>query len=83
MSCTLCQTCDRSHACYALFRDFFLRSWQVQIAGFIFGKNVASDGEAAKVAMTSPVTATPTTGGGSEKIAMTAPVTATPTTGEM
>ncbi|PSC72824.1 SOUL heme-binding [Micractinium conductrix] len=51
-----------------------------QIAGFIFGKNMAPEsGEKAKVAMTSPVTLeAPLTGGGgdSAKIAMTSPVTA-------
>ncbi|EFN58251.1 hypothetical protein CHLNCDRAFT_50668 [Chlorella variabilis] len=45
-----------------------------QIAGFIFGKNVAADGASSKVAMTSPVTLE--MGGDSQKIAMTSPVTA-------
>ena len=46
-----------------------------QIAGFIFGKNVASDGNSSKVAMTSPVTLEASTKK-SEKIAMTSPVAA-------
>jgi len=45
-----------------------------QIAGFIFGKNVAADGESSKVAMTSPVTLEVEPK--SEKIAMTSPVAA-------
>ncbi|KAL4443696.1 hypothetical protein ABPG75_011433 [Micractinium tetrahymenae] len=50
-----------------------------QIAGFIFGKNVAVGGDGSqKVAMTSPVTLEmgPAAAGDSQKIAMTAPVTA-------
>ena len=45
-----------------------------QIAGFIFGKNVANDGSSSKVAMTSPVTLEVEPK--SEKIAMTSPVAA-------
>lgn len=45
------------------------------LAGFIFGKNVAPDGKAGKIAMTAPVTQ-------SAKIAMTAPVTQTGKSGE-
>jgi hypothetical protein len=42
-----------------------------RIAGYIFGKNQSSRGEAEKIAMTAPVTMEPA----SERIAMTAPVT--------
>lgn len=48
-----------------------------RIAGYIFGKNVSARGDAAKIAMTAPVTMEPA----SERIAMTAPVT-TEATGE-
>lgn len=49
-----------------------------QIAGFIFGKNIAPGGgdASAKVAMTSPVTLEAAAEPSSQKIAMTAPVTA-------
>lgn len=48
-----------------------------QIAGFIFGKNIAPGGDAStKVAMTAPVTLETATEPSSQKIAMTAPVTA-------
>ncbi|KAL4858474.1 Heme-binding-like protein [Chlorella vulgaris] len=46
-----------------------------QIAGFIFGKNVAAEEGSQKVAMTSPVTLEMSSGE-SQKIAMTSPVTA-------
>lgn len=48
-----------------------------QIAGFIFGKNIAADdhSHSQKVAMTSPVVMEKS-GGKSEKVAMTSPVTA-------
>lgn len=49
-----------------------------QIAGFIFGKNIAGEGtaESAKVAMTSPVTLEVAGTADSQKIAMTSPVAA-------
>lgn len=45
-----------------------------RIAGYIFGKNQSTRGEAEKIAMTAPVTMEPA----SEHIAMTAPVTMAP-----
>ena len=49
------------------------------IADFIFGNNLAADsGQAAKIAMTAPVTMEPQ----SSKIAMTAPVTVEPQSGD-
>lgn len=47
-----------------------------QIAGFIFGKNMAADGQSSKVAMTSPVTLETPASTAGEKIAMTSPVAA-------
>jgi hypothetical protein len=54
-----------------------------QIAGFIFGKNLAPDSnESSKVAMTSPVTLEMSGAPASAKIAMTSPVTAEMGAGE-
>ena len=64
--CTLEGTSDMREALGLGFR---------QIAGFIFGKNIAADGNSSKVAMTSPVTLEKSTKT-SEKIAMTSPVAA-------